>query len=602
MVITASGSERGNSNDYRIVHRVSSVRKPIMARKPDPRTGLGQILEMKDVAMDPASPSSSSSSQLQSQDELMQSGQMSWCFPQLGAAVPTFNDVSVRFAETASLFSRHFSGLAEEPMLSEAHINEAEASGSSEVEMTPLIVRDTRSSEESSSSPVEQQQIVVTVPPFRDSAAQSESPLALANFGGAVQLFNATGAAMMGMGQTLLTGPPAVWQGLVSRVQTTLRGSADDIGWLQKDTSLPPVVDKTERFLEILGRISHGVHILPDSIVYLLIPGLFSNHGPMYFVDTKKYLSKLGLPCYIAKIHSEAAVEKNARELKDYIEELYWGTGKRVMLLGHSKGGVDAAAACAKYWPNLKDKVVGLVFSQSPYGGSPVASDILREGQIADFETKKILELIITKVLKGDMQALEDLTYEKRREFVSKYPLPTDLLTLSFHTEASRAASVLSTMSHIAHAELPWLPGTSSNGTGTSEEAAAGAKLPVVIPLAAAMALCALHLDLRYGEKSDGLVARKDAEVPGSVVIRPEKKLDHAWMVYTPSRKESNDPSAAQMWEALLTLLLEEESARKAASSSDDKAILDETSQPSSSTPEVASTDIAEGESVLEKL
>ncbi|CAM6089970.1 unnamed protein product [Calypogeia fissa] len=536
------------------------------------------------------------------QDDLMQSGQRSWCFPQLGAAVPTFNDVSLRFAETASLFSRHFSGLAEESMLSEARMDEAEASGSSAVEMTPLIVRDTRSSEESSSSTVEQPQMVVTVPPFRDSEAQSESPLALANFEGAVQLFNATGAAMMGMGQTLLTGPPAVWQGLVSRVQTTLRGSADDIGWLQKDTSLPPVVDKTERFLEILGRISHGVHILPDSVVYLLIPGVFSNHGPMYFVDTKKYFSKLKLPCYIAKIHSEAAVEKNARELKEYIEELYWGTGKRVMLLGHSKGGVDAAAACAKYWPNLKDKVVGLVFAQSPYGGTPVASDILREGQIADFETKKILELIITKVLKGEMQAFEDLTYEKRREFVAKYPLPTDLLTLSFHTEASRAASVLSTMSHIAHAELPWLPGTSSSGTGTSEEAAAGVKLPVVIPLAAAMALCALHLDLRYGEKSDGLVARKDAEVPGSVVVRPKKKLDHAWMVYTPSRKESNDPSASQMWEALLTLLLEEESARKAASSSEDKAILDETSQPSSSTPEDASTDIAEGESVLEKL
>lgn len=38
-------------------------------------------------------------------------------------------------------------------------------------------------------------------------------------------------------------------------------------------------------------------------------------------------------------------MEKNAWELKHYIEELYWGSGKRVMLLGHSKGGVDAAAA-----------------------------------------------------------------------------------------------------------------------------------------------------------------------------------------------------------------------------------------------------------------
>lgn len=33
--------------------------------------------------------------------------------------------------------------------------------------------------------------------------------------------------------------------------------------------------------------------------------GLFSNHGPLYFFDTKKHFAKLGLPCHIAKIHSE---------------------------------------------------------------------------------------------------------------------------------------------------------------------------------------------------------------------------------------------------------------------------------------------------------
>lgn len=79
---------------------------------------------------------------------------------------------------------------------------------------------------------------------------------------------------------------------------------------------------------------------------------------------------------------------------------MYWGTGKRVVLLGHSKGGVDAAAALSMFWPELKDKVVGLVLAQSPYGGSPVASDILREGQIADFETRRILEVVITKIIK----------------------------------------------------------------------------------------------------------------------------------------------------------------------------------------------------------
>jgi alpha-beta hydrolase superfamily lysophospholipase len=57
-------------------------------------------------------------------------------------------------------------------------------------------------------------------------------------------------------------------------------------------------------------------------------------------------------------------VSKNAREINEYIEEIYWGSRKRVLLLGHSKGGVDAAAALSLYWPQLKDKVVGLVLAQ----------------------------------------------------------------------------------------------------------------------------------------------------------------------------------------------------------------------------------------------
>ena len=89
----------------------------------------------------------------------------------------------------------------------------------------------------------------------------------------------------------------------------------------------------------------NGEHSLPNSYVYLLIPGmgrllclvndidhdlcfahwrsiisnpcnlkfdlpgLFSNHGPLYFVETKRFFSKMGLACHIAKIHSEVLNE-----------------------------------------------------------------------------------------------------------------------------------------------------------------------------------------------------------------------------------------------------------------------------------------------------
>lgn len=340
--------------------------------------------------------------------------------------------------------------------------------------------------------------------------------------------------------------------GFFYRVKRTLRGSEDDIGWLQRTEGFPSVDDGTARFMELLDDIRNGKHGLPNSLVYLLIPGLFSNLSPLYFVNTKRFFSKMGLTSHIAKIHSEASVEKNAWELKQYIEELYWGSGKKVLLLGHSKGGVDAAAALSLYWPELKDKVAGLALVQSPYGGTPIASDILREGQIADKEARKIMEFIICKIIKGDMRALDDLTYDKRKDFVTKHKLPSDQIPIvSFHSEASIAPGVLYTLSLVAHAELPWIP--IPNFLLESEDI----KVPIVVPVAAAMAITALHLKLRYGESSDGLVTRRDAEVPGSVVVRPDRKLDHAWMVYSSLRKDDVEADSSEMCEALLTMLVE---------------------------------------------
>ncbi|GMI94835.1 hypothetical protein HRI_003152800 [Hibiscus trionum] len=344
---------------------------------------------------------------------------------------------------------------------------------------------------------------------------------------------------------------------IVSRMERTLRGSSDDIGWLQRTPGMAPVEDGSTRFLELLEAIRNGEHSLPNSFVYLLIPGLFSNHGPLYFVATKRFFSKMGLTCHIAKIHSEASVEHNAWELKQYIEELYWGSGKRVMLLGHSKGGVDCAAALSIYWSELENKVAGLALVQSPYGGSPIASDTLREGQIADKETRRIMELLICKTIKGDMRALEDLTYEKRKEFVMKHKLPEGIPLISFSSEAKVAPGVLATLTQIAHAELPRIPFLKFGSSEFDNVSGLGHQVPIVIPVSAAMAVCALHLLLRYGEKSDGLVTCRDAEVPGSVIVRPEQKLDHAWMVYSSKKKNPDGPDATEMCEALLTLLVE---------------------------------------------
>ncbi|XP_021280128.1 uncharacterized protein LOC110413589 isoform X2 [Herrania umbratica] len=460
--------------------------------------------------------------------------------PQLFTSLPALNEAASYLAQTTTYLTGCFSDYSVEPAARDStdsvvHAQELVTFSSGQPEES--VISDHPSATGSSSTSFESSSSATTAPANHVGVARAPAGDLSENTGAIVQSNQA--------GQNGIS----IFQGLIERARRTVRGSADDIGWLKCDPEMPSVEDGTEGFTEILDNIRHGLHKLPSSMVYLLVPGLFSNHGPLYFVSTKTSFSKMGLTCHIAKIHSEASVEKNAREIKDYIEEIYWGSKKRVLLLGHSKGGVDAAAALSIYWSDLKDKVAGLALAQSPYGGSPIASDILRQGQLGDYvNLRKLMEILICKVIKGDMQALEDLTYERRKEFLKKHHLPRELPVVSFHTEAGISPAVLATLSHVAHAELPLMAPLSAGQP---------ARLPVVMPLGAAMAACAQLLQVRYGEKSDGLVTRCDAEVPGSVVVRPKRKLDHAWMVYSSLKDDPSEADAAQVCEALLTLLVE---------------------------------------------
>ncbi|KAF5732896.1 Alpha/beta-Hydrolases superfamily protein [Tripterygium wilfordii] len=461
--------------------------------------------------------------------------------PQIFTSVPSLNEAASYLVETTSLITRCFYDQSVEPgsrvsrHQSSMHAQELVTFSTGQSE--PLIDNQP-SSCESYSTFSESSASTTAAAPIHDRVTRGTVASASHN-DSSPEDSNQTG-------QNGIT----MFQGLIERARRTVLGSADDIGWLQRSSYMPPVEDGTERFMEILDNIRHGLHKLPNSMVYLLVPGLFSNHGPLYFVNTKTSFSKMGLTCHIAKIHSEASVEKNAREIKEYIEEIYWGSKKRVLLLGHSEGGVDSAAAMSLYWPELKDKVAGLALAQSPYGGSPIASDILREGQLGDYvNVRKLMEILICKVIKGDLQALEDLTYERRKAFLNNHPLPKELPVVSFHTEAGITPAVLATLSHVAHAELPMVAPLSTPGQAPT--------LPVVIPLGAAMAACAQLLQARYGEKSDGLVTCRDAEVPGSVVVQPKRKLDHAWMVYSSLNDNPTEADASQVCEALLTLLVE---------------------------------------------
>jgi len=282
------------------------------------------------------------------------------------------------------------------------------------------------------------------------------------------------------------------------------KSSKDEIGWIQDE--LPQTIDRTASFKSLYSAAKSGESILPpdaNQYVYLTLRGYTGDNFPTYMKQNREALERRGLDVREVKTDTEQTVENNAKVVRDAILQAA-SEGKQVVLIGHSKGGMDMTAAVAMY-PELKPHVRAAVAMQSPYGGVPVASDIQDEKIVANLAGKAI-----EWVLRGDEASLPDFSYEKRRAFIEQYPWPSDIPTVSLSTSS----------------------GSQLNGL-----------TPVIN-----------WYKLRYGEKTDGIVAQRDTEIPGSRVVRLDN-LDHLNSVMPEFPGRANyDPGL--LTEALVALAL----------------------------------------------
>ena len=92
-------------------------------------------------------------------------------------------------------------------------------------------------------------------------------------------------------------------------------------------------------------------------------------------------------------------------------DESHGWLARRIVLIGHSKGGLDALAAVAKYKGELAPIVRGIVCLQSPIGGSPVASDL-----VFGSSAVKMFIHAVYRIVGSDFESLRDLTYESRQK------------------------------------------------------------------------------------------------------------------------------------------------------------------------------------------
>ncbi|KAF8032376.1 hypothetical protein BT93_D1327 [Corymbia citriodora subsp. variegata] len=184
--------------------------------------------------------------------------------PQLFTSMPSLNEAASYLAQTTSYLTGCFSDYSVESTSEESEhslLREQElvtfASGRNGRELASNRLSFSESSASCGSSSDE-----IGASPAVDEITRDSAGSSSANTD-ALVVSNYTGSNGISM-----------FQSLVERARRTVRGSADDIGWLQRYPGMPPVEDGTEKFTKILDDIRHGIHKLPKSVVYLLVPGI----------------------------------------------------------------------------------------------------------------------------------------------------------------------------------------------------------------------------------------------------------------------------------------------------------------------------------------
>jgi triacylglycerol lipase len=280
--------------------------------------------------------------------------------------------------------------------------------------------------------------------------------------------------------------PPAT--GAVAKLLRSLRGlpeaehgsnpgSTGLAGWFKAETA--PPTDVTARFREVHQRVLEGEPVLPDEAkrhLYLLVKGMLGDELPGYLLDNQLRLEKRGLETREVAVDTAGRLADNVKVVREALLDAAH-FGRTVVLVGHSKGGVEAMSTLALY-PELRRHVRAVVALQSPFGGSVIANDLVTTPAL-----QRLLNVAFPSLFQGDPASVEDLSYAKRMEFVRRHPYPTDVPTVALATSRLSRRSLM-------------------------------------------RPLCA-YVHERYGWACDGLVNAVDAEVPGSRVVRLDD-MDHA--------------------------------------------------------------------------
>ena len=158
---------------------------------------------------------------------------------------------------------------------------------------------------------------------------------------------------------------------------------------------------------------------------YVIITGLVADcltHKVTPFHRARKYLHERGFTSSVLKVNGRSSSAYNAAMIQQALDS--FPTEHRFVLLGYSKGAVDALHALLTY-PNVRKRTVAVVSLAGAIGGSPLV-DI----------TPPWLKWLFAKLPLpgchlGDGAALKSLDRLERKRWLIEHPLPTEILYCS---------------------------------------------------------------------------------------------------------------------------------------------------------------------------
>lgn len=120
---------------------------------------------------------------------------------------------------------------------------------------------------------------------------------------------------------------------------------------------------------------------------FLFVKGFLSEGMPgLYFREHVSELKQLGVPARQISVLapcSGSSLEENQTELKETAQRVA-GSGRRLVLIGHSRGAVDVLAFAVRNPKFVEDHVAAIFLIQGAFGGSGVADFLTGRGNPLD--------------------------------------------------------------------------------------------------------------------------------------------------------------------------------------------------------------------------